>query len=59
MTEQDLDKSYTALCEAITRVGEERAPVFLGMLAMSLISRHDKVDDILPLIAQMEEHAGL
>lgn len=57
MTDADLDKSYTALCAAITRVGEERAPLFLGMLAMSLISRLDRADEVLPLIARVEEQA--
>lgn len=57
MTDADLDKSYTALCEAISRVGEERAPLFLGMLAMSLISRLDRADEVLPLISRVEEQA--
>src|SRR3546814_15909961 len=35
VTEQDLDTSYTALAEAIARVGQERAPLFLAMLASS------------------------
>src|SRR3546814_4679875 len=39
VTEQDLDTSYTALAEAIARVGQERAPLFLAMLALSLIAR--------------------
>lgn len=54
MTDQDLDKSYTALCEAITRVGEQRAPLFLSMLALSLIARASCADDVLSLITQSE-----
>lgn len=59
MNDTDLDKSYTALCEAISRVGEQRAPLFLGMLAMSLISRLDRADEVLPLISRLEEQTEL
>ena len=57
MTNDDLDKSYTALCEALTRVGEERAPVFLAMLCLSLISRQASAAEVLALIEQSEAQA--
>nr|MBF0685433.1 hypothetical protein [Pseudomonas sp.] len=58
MTEQDLDTSYTSLCEAITRVGEQRAPLFLAMLSLSLIARQPNANDVLSLIAQAEAGAA-
>ena len=58
MTEQDLDTSYTSLCEAITRVGEQRAPLFLAMLSLSLIARQPNTNDVLSLIAQAEAGAS-
>lgn len=58
MTEQDLDTSYTSLCEAITRVGEQRAPLFLAMLSLSLIARQPDAGDVLALIAQAEKNSA-
>jgi hypothetical protein len=58
MTEQDLDTSYTLLCEAITRVGEQRAPLFLAMLSLSLIARQANASDVLALIAQAEKNSA-
>ena len=57
MTDQDLDTSYTALCEAVTRIGEQRAALFLAMLALSLIARQDSADQALALIRQAEQGA--
>lgn len=56
MTEQDLDTSYTALAEAISRVGEERASLFLAMLALSLLARQPNAEQVLDLIAQAEQN---
>lgn len=50
MTDADLDQSYTAVCEALSRVGEAGAPMFLSMLCLSLISRFDRAEQVLPLI---------
>ncbi len=58
MTEQDLDTSYTSLCEALTRVGEQRAPLFLAMLSLSLIARQSDAGDVLALIAQAEKNSA-
>jgi hypothetical protein len=57
VTEQDLDTSYTALSEAINRVGEQRAPLFLAMLALSLIARQPSADTVAQLIAQAEHNS--
>ena len=51
MTDADLDQSYSAVCEALTRVGEAQAPMFLSMLCLSLMSRFERADQVLPLIA--------
>jgi hypothetical protein len=51
MTDTDLDQSYSAVCEALTQVGEPRAPMFLAMLCLSLMSRFERADQVLPLIA--------
>lgn len=50
MTDADLDQSYSAVCEALTRVGEAGAPMFLSMLCLSLMSRFERADQVLPLI---------
>lgn len=51
MTDTDLDQSYSAVCEALTRVGEAGAPMFLSMLCLSLMSRFERAEQVLPLIA--------
>ncbi|MDO9133691.1 hypothetical protein [Hydrogenophaga sp.] len=58
MTDADLDRSYSALCEALTRVGEDKAPLFLSMLCLSLISRLQQADEVLPLMAHAERQCA-
>ncbi|MGE0497552.1 MAG: hypothetical protein AB7I35_01670 [Ramlibacter sp.] len=50
MTDADLDRSYTALCEAMARVGEAQTPLLLSMVCLSLMSRLAHADEALPLI---------
>jgi hypothetical protein len=50
MTDTDLDQSYSAICEALTQVGEARAPLLLSMLCLSLMSRFERADQVLPLV---------
>lgn len=57
MTDQDLDLCYSSLCEAMARVGAERAPLFLSMLSLSLLARSAGSAEVLPLIAQAERRA--
>lgn len=52
MTDSDLDRSYTALAQALAQVGEREAPLLLSMLCLSLMSRADSAGDVLPLIEQ-------
>ncbi len=51
MTDTDLDQSYSAVCDALAQVGEAQAPMFLSMLCLSLMSRFERADQVLPLIA--------
>lgn len=60
MTEPDLDQTYSAVCEALSQVGEARAPMFLSMLCLSLMSRFERADQVLPLVANAlaQSHEG-
>jgi hypothetical protein len=51
MTDTDLDQSYSAVCEALSQVGEAQVPLFLSMLCLSLMSRFEHAGQVLPLIA--------
>ncbi len=55
MTDADLDKSYSSLCEALAQVGQAQAPLFLSMLCLSLLSRFERADEVLPLIANAHQ----
>lgn len=59
MTDADLDQSYSALCEALASAGEARAPLLLSMLCLSLMSRFERADAVLPLIANARQQAGV
>ena len=54
MTDQDLDLSYSALCESLACVGEDKAQLFLSMVCLSLMARYESADDVLPLIANVQ-----
>ena len=62
MTDQDLDRSYTALCESLAAVGEPKAQLFLSMMCLALMARFQNADDVLALIhtvqAQCAAEAG-
>lgn len=55
MTEQELDVAYTALCRALGEVGPGQAERFLAMLAMGLLVRCERADEVLPLIDSVRE----
>jgi hypothetical protein len=57
MTGDDLDRSYTALSEALGRVGEERSALLLATLSLALLAREPDVQPVLDLIAQAERLA--
>jgi hypothetical protein len=54
MSAQDLDLTYTALCNALASVGEAQAQSFLAMLSLSLIAHSPSTARVLTLIAQAE-----
>lgn len=58
MTNDDLDRSYTALSEAIGRVGADKAALLLATLSLALLAREPDAQPVLALIAQAERLAG-
>lgn len=58
MTDADLDRSYTALCEALASVGEEQSPLLLSMLSLSMMSRFEHADEVLLLIANAQKQCA-
>ncbi len=55
MNSTELDTAYTALAEAIGRVGEGNAQLMLATLSLSLIAKMEQLDVPLALIKQAEE----
>jgi hypothetical protein len=58
MTDADLDRTYTAICEAMAQVGTKDTPLFLSMLCLALLAGRDSADDVLPLVAQAQRLCG-
>lgn len=54
MTDTDLDASYTELSQALERVGEDKARLFLATLSLALLARQPDANAVLPLIEQAE-----
>ena len=54
MTDADLDQTYSTLCAALAEVGEAQASLLLGMVCLSLMSRFERADEVLPLIANAQ-----
>jgi hypothetical protein len=50
MTDADLDRSYTALCEALGDVGAQRSELLLAMVALGLMARSERADEVLSLV---------
>ena len=55
MTEAELDRSYTALCQALGDVGPERSELLLAMVALGLMASADDGDEVLALVARARE----
>ncbi len=55
MSAQDLDQTYTALCNALASVGEAQAQSFLAMLSLSLIMHSPSAEQVLALIEQAQK----
>lgn len=58
MTDQELDQSYTALCNALASVGEAQTQQFLAMLSLSLIAHSPNATQVLTLIAQAQNQCA-
>ncbi|MBI0535248.1 hypothetical protein D9599_06665 [Roseomonas sp. KE2513] len=58
MEAEDLDRSYTALCEAMGRVGEGKASLLLAMVSLALIARQGSAEDVLPIIESAATSIG-
>ena len=54
MTDDDLDRSYSALCASLASVGEQQSKLFLSMLCLSLMARYERAEDVLALIANVQ-----
>jgi hypothetical protein len=57
MTDTQLDTTYAAMAEAITRLGPEKGQLFLATLALELLSQQDDLQHCLQIIAQAERLA--
>ena len=55
MNPADLDRLYTALCEALGSVGERRASLLLATLALDLMARGVDADVSLSAIERAEK----
>ena len=58
MTPEDLDTTYTALCNALAQAGPEQAERFLAMLCLALLVEFDDAGQVLPLIESVRQRCG-
>lgn len=54
MNDDQLDQVYTRMAQALTRVGEARAPLFLSILGLSALARLPDAQAACALLAQAE-----
>ncbi|MCM2571267.1 hypothetical protein [Achromobacter xylosoxidans] len=54
MNDDQLDQVYTRMAQALTRVGEARAPLFLSILGLSALARLPDAQAATALLAQAE-----
>lgn len=55
MNDADLDRSYTALCQALGAVGPGRSEMLLAMVALALMARAGGADEIVTLVARSRD----
>jgi hypothetical protein len=55
MNAQDLDRSYTALCQALGEVGPQRSEMLLAMVALALVARAPSAAEVEELIARSRD----
>lgn len=54
MNDDQLDQVYTRMAQALTRVGEAQAPLFLSILGLSALARLPDAQTADALLAQAE-----
>jgi len=55
MTDADLDRSYTALCQALGEVGPARSELLLAMVALALMAKQESAEDVVALVARSRD----
>jgi hypothetical protein len=55
MTDAELDRSYTALCQALGEVGPQRSELLLAMVALGLMARSERADEVVAVVARARE----
>ena len=55
MTDAELDRSYTALCQALGEVGPQRSELLLAMVALALMADSDDADEVIALVARSRD----
>lgn len=55
MSDAELDRSYTALCQALGAVGPQRSEMLLAMLALALMARAGTAEEVVELIARSRD----
>jgi hypothetical protein len=55
MNEADLDRGYTALCQALGEVGPQRSELLLAMVALALMARAPQAGEVLDIVARSRE----
>jgi hypothetical protein len=55
MSDAELDRSYTALCQALGEVGPERSELLLAMVALGLMAQAQDAAEVERLLARARE----
>lgn len=55
MNDTDLDRTYTALCQALGEVGPARSELLLAMLALALMARAGSADEVVALVTRSRD----
>jgi len=55
MSDAELDRSYTALCQALGEVGSERSELLLAMVALGLMAQAQDAEEVERLVARARE----
>ena len=55
MNDADLDRTYTALCQALGAVGPARSELLLAIVALALMARAGSAEEIVALVARSRD----